>query len=131
MLHKNDNMRNGDAADDTVYTWENLQCKAAAQGWLDWWKPFLDIEDKLQWRSGLKTRDLKTTKKQQHSCKSSVPCIIVCTSVFDLTLKKGRDDVTVHQGFDVVLSAHGQAAEHYGTLRLQLQAGRALLEQVK
>lgn len=32
------------------------------------------------------------------------------------TLKKGRDDVTVHQGLDVVLGAHGEAAQHHGTL---------------
>lgn len=37
---------------------DNLQYRAAAQGWLDWWKQFWGIEDKLQWRSGLDTGDL-------------------------------------------------------------------------
>ena len=54
-------------------------------------------------------------------------CVFVCVP----TLEKGRDDVTVHQGLDVVLGAHGEAAQHHGALRPQLQTGRALLEQVK
>lgn len=32
-------------------------------------------------------------------------CVNVCECTI-LTLKKGRDDVTVHQGLDVVLGAH-------------------------
>ena len=47
------------------------------------------------------------------------------------TLKQGGDDVTVHQGLDVVLGAHGQAAQHHGTLCPQLQRGGALLQQVQ
>lgn len=47
------------------------------------------------------------------------------------TLKKGRDNVTVHQGLDVVLCAHGKAAQHHGALGAELQTGRALLEQVQ
>lgn len=55
-------------------------------------------------------------------------CMSLC--VCAPTLKKSRDDVTVHQGLDVVLGAHGEAAQHHGALCPELQTGRALLEQV-
>ena len=41
-------------------------------------------------------------------CMQECVCVCVCVCVCATpTLKKGRDDVTVHQGLDVVLSAHG------------------------
>lgn len=56
----------------------------------------------------------------------------MCVCVYsEPTLEEGRDDVTVHQGLNVVLSAHSQAAQHHRTLSAQLQAGGALLEQVQ
>lgn len=55
-------------------------------------------------------------------------CIKMC--VLGLTLEKYGDNVTVHQGLDVVLCAHGKAAQYHSTLCSQLQAGGTLLEQV-